>query len=246
MSTSTVAALLLAALLLPASEGASGPGPAVAASGQATAAPGPTTAAPAPATAPNPATVASGPSAAELTRKVQAFYEKTRDLEATFTQTYLYGGLGRKLTSSGTLKVKKPGLMRWDYQSPVVKVVAVTGKRLVQYEPEEQQAYVDEAFDATALTAAVAFLLGKGDLARDFSASLGEGGALVLRPKLSDPRVARVTFTVGPDGEVLATAVVDGAGNENRLAFSGMKRNAGLADAAFEVALPKGTRRVGK
>ena len=239
MSISTVAALLLSALLLPASEGASG---------QATAAPGQATAAPGSAAAPNPSTaaVASGPSAAELTRKVQAFYEKTRDLEATFTQTYLYGGLGRKLTSSGTLKVKKPGLMRWDYQSPAVKVVAVTGKRLVQYEPEEQQAYVDEAFDATALTAAVAFLLGKGDLARDFSASLGEGGVLVLRPKLSDPRVARVTFTVGPDGEVLATAVVDGAGNENRLAFSGMKRNAGLADAAFEVALPKGTRRVGK
>jgi outer membrane lipoprotein carrier protein len=221
MPISTLAALILAALLVPASEGAAVPGPA-------------------------PAAPAPGPSAAELTRKVQAFYEKTRDLEAAFTQTYLYGGLGRKLTSSGTLRIKKPGLMRWDYQSPAVKVVAVTGKRLVQYEPDEQQAYVDEAFDATALTAAVAFLLGKGDLARDFSAALGEGGALVLRPKLADPRVARITFTVGPDGEVLATAVVDGAGNENRLAFSAIKRNAGLADAAFEVALPKGTRRVGK
>jgi outer membrane lipoprotein carrier protein len=221
MPNSTLAALLLAALLAPASEGAPGPGPA-------------------------PAVAANGPSAAELTRKVQTFYEKTRDLEASFTQTYLYGGLGRKLTSSGTLKIKKPGLMRWDYQSPAVKVVAVTGKRLVQYEPEEQQAYVDEAFDATALTAAVAFLLGKGDLARDFIASLGEGGALVLRPKTADPRVARISFTVGPEGEVLATAVVDGAGNENRLAFSGIKRNAGLPDAAFEVALPKGTRRVGK
>ena len=130
-----------------------------------------------------PAAAAPGPTAVELTRKVQAFYEKTRDLEAAFTQTYVYGGLGRKLTSTGTLKIKKPGLMRWDYQSPSPKVVAVTGKRLVQYEPEEQQACVDEQFDATALTAAVAFLLGKGDLARDFTPSLGEGGALVLRPK---------------------------------------------------------------
>jgi outer membrane lipoprotein carrier protein len=92
----------------------------------------------------------------------------------------------------------------------------------------------------------VAFLLGTGDLARDFDASPGEGGALVLRPKVADPRVARVVFTVGPEGEVLATSVFDGAGNENRLAFTAMRRNRGLADAAFEVKLPEGTRRVGR
>lgn len=221
MPTSIIAAALLAALVLPASEGVSAPGAATAAA-------------------------APGSTAEELTRKVQVFYEKTSDLEAAFTQTYVYGGLGRKLTSTGTVKIKKPGLMRWDYRSPSPKVVAVTGKRLVQYEPEEQQAWVDEQFDATALTAAVAFLLGKGDLARDFTPSLGEGGALVLRPKQADPRVARITFTVGPDGEVLGTSVVDGAGNENRLTFSAIKRNGGLRDAAFEVKLPAGTRKVGK
>jgi outer membrane lipoprotein carrier protein len=221
MPNPLIAAALLAALVLPASEGGTAPGA-------------------------TPSTAAPGPTAVELTRRVQAFYEKTRDLEAAFTQTYVYGGLGRKLTSTGTLKIKKPGLMRWDYQSPSPKVVAVTGKRLVQYEPEEQQAWVDEQFDATALTAAVAFLLGKGDLARDFTPSLGEGGTLVLRPKQPDPRVARITFTVGADGEVLGTSVLDGAGNENRLAFSAIKRNGGLPDAAFEVKLPAGTRRVGK
>jgi outer membrane lipoprotein carrier protein len=186
------------------------------------------------------------PSAAALTRQVQAFYERTRDLEADFTQTWVYAGPGRKLTSTGTLKVKKPGLMRWDYLTPSPKVVAVTGKKLVQYEPEERQAFVDEAFDATAMTSAVGFLLGTGDLVRDFDASLGEGGRLVLRPKTADPRVARITFTVGKEGEVLATSVLDGSGNENRLTFSAIRRNGGLTDAAFEVKLPAGTRRVGR
>ena len=192
------------------------------------------------------APAATAPTAIELTRKVQAFYEKTRDLEAAFTQTWTYAGAGRKLTSTGTLKVKKPGLMRWDYRTPSPKVVAVTGRKLVQYEPEEQQAYVDEQFDATAMTSALTFLLGRGDLAREFTPSLGEGGALVLLPRVADPRLARVTFTVGPDGEVLATSVLDGSGNENRLVFSAIRRNTGLSDAAFEVKLPKGTRRVGK
>lgn len=221
MSIPALAAALLTAVTAPASEGVS-------------------------ATAPAPSAAAPAPQGAELTRKVQAFYEKTRDLQAGFTQTWTYAGVGRKLTSTGTLMVKKPGLIRWDYLTPAPKVVAVTGRKLVQYEPEEQQAYVDEQFDATAMTAAVAFLLGKGDLARDFHASLGEGGTLVLRPKVADPRVARITFTVGPDGEVLATAVVDGSGNENRLVFSAIKRNAGIADGAFEVKLPAGTRRVGR
>ena len=62
------------------------------------------------------------------------------------------------------------------------QMIAVTGKRLVQYEPEERQAYLDEQFDATAMSAAVTFLLGTGDLARDFHLSLGEAGALVLVP----------------------------------------------------------------
>jgi outer membrane lipoprotein carrier protein len=195
---------------------------------------------------PSEGAAAPAPSAAELTRRVQAFYEKTRDLEAAFTQTWVYAGAGRTLTSTGTLKVKKPGLIRWDYLTPSPKVVAVTGRKLVQYEPEEQQAYVDEQFDAAGMTAAVGFLIGQGDLARDFSATLGEGGTLVLRPRVADPRVARLTFTVGPDGEVLATSVVDGSGNENRLAFSSIRRNGGIADAAFTVKLPAGTRRVGK
>lgn len=187
---------------------------------------------------------APDPAALALAQKVQGLYEKTRDLQSRFTQTYVYAGLGRRLVSTGVLKVKKPGLMRWDYATPSRKTVAVTGKKLVQYEPEDGQAYVDEAFDATAMSAAVTFLLGKGDLAKEFDPTLGEGGSLVLTPRVDDPRVLRIVMTVGPDGEVLGTTVFDGAGNENRLAFTDIRRNAGLADADFAVALPKDVRRL--
>lgn len=191
-----------------------------------------------------PAAAPQQASAAELVRRVQAAYERTRDLSARFTQTYTYAGLGRRAVSSGTVIVKRPGRMRWDYATPTPKTIAVTGQRLVQYEPEERQAYVDERFDATAMSAAVTFLLGSGDLAREFVPSLDAAGALVLTPRVADPRVARITLTTTPEGEVTSTAVVDGAGNENRLVFEGIKRNAGLADAAFEVALPRDVRRV--
>jgi outer membrane lipoprotein carrier protein len=182
--------------------------------------------------------------AAELARKVQAFYESTRDLEARFQQTYTYSGFGRRQVSSGTLKVKKPGMMRWDYEQPARKTVAVKGSRLVQYEPEENQAYVDERFDASALSAAVTFLLGKGDLAREFTLSGGEGGTLVLRPREADPRVESITLSVGPAGEVTATRVEDGAGNVNEVKLTNVRRNAGIPDAAFDVKLPKDVHRI--
>ncbi len=188
-----------------------------------------------------------GPTPAEASRvaaRVQAFYERTRDLEAHFTQTYTYSGFGRRQVSSGTLRVKKPGRMRWDYEKPAPKTITVSGSRLVQFEPEENQAYVDEHFDASAMSAAVAFLLGKGELTREFDVALDGSGSLLLRPKEADPRVDTIALTVREDGEVEATRVVDGSGNVNEVRFSKVRRNVGLADSAFDVKLPKDVQRL--
>jgi len=135
-------------------------------------------------------------------------------------------------------------MMRWDYASPTPKTIAVKGARLVQWEPEENQAFVDEHFDASAMSAAVTFLLGKGDLAREFDLSVSPGGSLVLKPKEPDPRVDAIELVVAADGSVQATRVVDGSGNVNEVRFEDVKRNAGLPDSAFDVKLPKDVRRV--
>lgn len=192
------------------------------------------------------ATAAPPPSgdAAALAAKVQATYDRSLDLEARFAQTYTYAGFGRRQVSSGRVLVKKPGMMRWDYDAPARKTIAVKGSRLVQYEPAENQAYVDERFDASAMTAAVTFLLGKGDLGRDFHLARDEAGNLVLTPKEPDPRVASIVLEVAPDGAVRATRVRDGSGNLNEIRFEDVRRNVGLADSAFEVKLPKDVRRV--
>jgi outer membrane lipoprotein carrier protein len=190
--------------------------------------------------------LSAAPDPAALAQRVQGFYERTRDLEARFTQTYTYASLGRSQVSKGRLRVKKPGMMRWDYESPAQKTVAVKGKRLVQYEPEENQAFVDEKFDASAMSAAITFLVGTGDLAKEFDFALDGAGALVLRPKEPDPRVSTIVLTVGASGEVTETRVRDGSGNENRVAFEKIETNRGLKDSDFEVKLPKDVRRVGQ
>jgi outer membrane lipoprotein carrier protein len=182
--------------------------------------------------------------ARDLARAVQAFYERTQDFEAGFVQTYSYAAAARSQVSRGTLKVKKPGRMRWDYQAPERKTVAVVGSRLVQWEPEANQVYVDERFDATAMSAAVTFLLGRGNLEGEFHVSSGGPGQLVLRPRKPDPRVESVTLTVGPEGQVTATRVEDAQGNVNLIELRDIRRNVRLRNADFEVRVPQGAHRL--
>ena len=186
----------------------------------------------------------SAPDAGALAREVQARYERTADLQARFVQTYTYAAFGRRQVSKGILKVKEPGKMRWDYLEPSRKSVAVVGSRLVQWEPDARQAYVDDHFDAGAMSAAVTFLLGKGNLAKEFDLSVDAAGWLVGRPRRPDPRVAAVRFEVGPGGEVIATEVVDAQGNTNEIRLSDVKRNAGLPDADFVIDIPAGAHRL--
>mgnify|MGYP005819795375 CR=1 FL=1 len=181
----------------------------------------------------------AGRDAASLAREVQAYYDRTKELEARFVQTYTYAAFGRTQTSRGVLRVRKPGKLRWDYSAPAEKTVLVNGSRLVQWEPEVNQAYVDEHFDASALSAAVTFLVGEGRLDREFALSTDAEGRLVLTPRQPDARVREVVLTVGEGGVVTATRVVDGSGNVNALEFQGVKRNPGLAEAVFTLSLPK-------
>ncbi len=190
---------------------------------------------------------AQRPAAADaqtLVRKVQAFYEKTHDLTAKFRQTYTYAGFGRRQVSSGVLLVKKPGMMRWDYQKPTPKTVVVKGTRLVQYEPDANQAYVDDHFDSSGMSAALTFLLGKGDLEKEFEVSSGEGGALLLRPRVADPRVDEIILAADGQGQIVSTRVLDGAGNVNEIQLEDVRRNTGIADSAFDLKLPEGVVRM--
>ncbi len=184
------------------------------------------------------------PPAVALAQKVQSFYERTRDLEARFVQDYTYAAVGRKQTSRGTLRVKKPGKLRWDYVEPAKKSIVVTGSRLVQSEPEANQAYVDDKFDASAMSAAVTFLLGTGKLEKEFRLALDGPSRLVLTPRRPDARVERVVLTVGAGGEVTGTEVTDGSGNVNAIRFSDVQRNGGIPDGAFQLELPADVHRV--
>ncbi|MHB1847094.1 MAG: LolA family protein [Deltaproteobacteria bacterium] len=178
---------------------------------------------------------------------MQALYERAKDLSAHFEQHYESPALHKKLESSGTLRWKRPGMLRFEYEAPEKKTFVVAGERFTSYVPDAAQA-MEGSFHASELSASVAFLFGKGRLEREFRLSapdrkdLAPGVQLELTPKKPDPRLSRVYFVLDPKSfAVRESLVVDGAGDENRFDFTDIQTNTGLSAAAFELKLPPGT-----
>src|ERR1035438_9400312 len=62
-----------------------------------------------------------------LVRTVDDHYNHMRTLRARYTEHYT--GMGLDRTESGTLLLRKPGLMRWSYDLPPGKVFVLDGHR---------------------------------------------------------------------------------------------------------------------
>ena len=88
------------------------------------------------------ALAAAGPTgdpAGDLARRVESRHRSLTGLTAHFVQTYRSGVLGRTVVERGTLKIKPPGRMRWDYRDPEEKTFVSDGKTFYFYVPADRQ-----------------------------------------------------------------------------------------------------------
>jgi len=182
-----------------------------------------------------------------IARRVQAFYAQTRDFSASFRQHYTYVALGRTEDSEGVVRVKKPGLVRWDYAAPEKRTLYLQGKTLWIWRPDDQEAQVKRNFGGDQLSSAFTFLWGKGDLLKEFApravavpAGLPKGDGLELTPLKPTPGVQKLLFVVGKDGQVLASVVTNSQSDVNQIVFSEAKIDQNLPDSLFQFAPPQG------
>jgi len=201
----------------------------------------------APSQAPKPAAPAE--SAAALAARLQTRYDAIKDFTADFTQTYEGGVLRRKTTESGTLLIKKPGRMRWEYKTPEEKLFVSDGRKVYAWVPADRQVTVSALPSGDAPATPILFLLGRGQLVRDFTPSLPgavagappDSIALALVPKTPVPEYDRLTLVV--DRATLGLRMLiarDGQGGTSTFVFTKLRENVGLADAKFAFTIPKG------
>jgi outer membrane lipoprotein carrier protein len=201
----------------------------------------------------------SEPDARAVAAAVQTFYDQTKDVSASFFQTFVNKLYKRTDRSKGQVVFKKPGMMRWEYAEPNGKMIVSNGKKLLVYEPGEEgekgQVLAQEIGEAQ-LPQALAFLMGTGKLADSFTFRLLDakregyagGDVLELRPIKPTPHYDRILFYVerapALRGLVRRLLIIDGAGNRNRFDFSTLKFNTGVPAKHFDWQPPKDARRV--
>lgn len=188
------------------------------------------------------------PAGDELARAIQSHYQQVRDFTATFEQAYVGGALKRRSVEKGTVAIRKPGRMRWDYESPEKKLFIADGTRMYFYVPADKQVRVSAMPEAGRVPTPILFLAGRGDLLRDFTveevqapASAAGTRALRLRPVRQEQEYETLTLVV--DAASLAwrqLIVVDGQGGTSTFTFTNLRENVGVADSRFVFSMPKG------
>ena len=158
-----------------------------------------------------------------LAGKVDQRYNHMRTLEAQFTETYTGAGMSR--TESGTLLMKKPGRMRWDYDQPRPKLFLTDGNTAWFYVPGERQARRTPVKQLEDLRSPLRYLLGKAKLEKELDglSLVADAKALnpsdvVLRgvPKGMRERVAQTLLEITPEGLISRIVVeeLDGSVTE--------------------------------
>ena len=152
-------------------------------------------------------------------------------------------------TESGTLWLKKPGKMRWQYRSPREKLFLSDGKDAWFYIPGERQVRRTAVKKLDDLRSPLAFLLGKTKLEKELQAlSLASDvaplmpGDVVLRgvPKSLADQVSQVLLEITPEQWISRIIIeqVDGSVTEYR--FTNQRENVAVPDQQFQFSVPDG------
>ena len=194
---------------------------------------------------------AAAPDVHAIASAVDAHYNHLKTLQAEFTE--IYRGSGAERTESGTLWLKKPGKMRWEYRSPTEKLFVSNGKDAWFYVPADRQARRTSAKKLEDIRSPLAFLLGKTKLEKELrglsaapDVTPTQAGDTMLRgvPQALADRVSEILLEITPDHQIVRIIIqeVDGSSTEYR--FSDQKEDVAVGDTKFEFKPPVGTETV--
>jgi outer membrane lipoprotein carrier protein len=196
-----------------------------------------------------PVLIAPDTTGPELAQALQKKYDTIRDFSADFVHAYEGGVLRKRITERGRLLVKKPGKMRWDYTAPEQKQFVSDGVKMYSYIPQDKQVIVSTIPPEDEATTPTLFLAGKGNLVRDFTASMTDAPkgmppgtrALKLVPKVRQKDYDWLVLVVDPNTlDFRGLVTVDAQGGISTFSFANLKVNVGLADKEFAFKVPRG------
>jgi outer membrane lipoprotein carrier protein len=178
-----------------------------------------------------------------LLDRLQQHYLATESFSARFDEVITRAG-ALPLRRSGVIYYQKPGKLRWEFEGSQPETIVSDGKTIYDYDPALNQVVETPLADAVRGEAAAAFLVGAGNVKRDFNAqptTAPDSGAiahLALTPKKGGERIE-----VGIEREtynIVTLSLGDAMGNRTNLSFSDIELNQPLHASQFKFTPPDG------
>jgi len=178
-----------------------------------------------------------------LLKAVQDRYNRAQTVQVLFQQTYRLPGRALK-TESGELSLRKPGRMRWQYESPQGKLFISDGKQMFLFTPASNRVQRMKVRESDDLRVPLGFLLGRLDFWRDFqrfvSRPEGPDVRLTAVPKSEQAPYTDVEFVVTPSHQIRYLRIIGQDRSVMEFQFSGEKLNPRLAEDLFRFTPPAG------
>jgi len=182
-----------------------------------------------------------------LLKGVEARYNKAKTLQVVFHEDYTPQGRPRR-SESGTLMLRKPGRMRWDYDQPKGKLFVADGKFLWLYTPAENRAEKMKLQESDDMRAPLAFLLGKLNFQKEFrnlqAKPEGAGTRITAEPKTDNLPYSAVEFVVSPDRQIREVKVTGFDHSILEFRFDKERVDPSLDNKLFQFQVPKGAELV--
>jgi outer membrane lipoprotein carrier protein len=184
------------------------------------------------------------PSALDLAKRIDEHYNRLHSLKAGFSESY--EGLGMTRSEFGTMLLRKPGKMRWEYQSTHGKVFVLDGKYAWFYAPGETQVQRIPASKLDDLRSPLRFLLGHTKIESELEGLKLVGdktsGTFTITgiPKGQQQRIAHLALTVTADGIIRGIEIDELDGAKTHFEFTAEEPNPAIPDAIFHFTPPAG------
>src|ERR1051326_7483543 len=187
--------------------------------------------------------LATDDSLTRILKGVQDRYNSAKTLQVSFNETYTVQGRPRQ-SESGTLTLRKPGRMRWDYTTPAGKLFVSDGKNVWLYTPDSKRVEKMKLKESEDMRAPLAFLLGKLDFQKEFRdfqiKPEGSGYLITAKAKSDKLPYEDIRMTAAPDFTITNLVITGQDQSVLVFGFSGEKLNPDINDSTFKFVMPPG------
>ena len=174
--------------------------------------------------------------------RLQRHYRDTKSFSAKFNEKIAAVGAPKR-ERQGTVSFRKPGRMRWEFGDPEKQTIVSDGETVYSYDPDLNQVIETPLKQALTSSSATSFLLGIGNINRDFKAAFVTPQTTGQIDLILDAKAGGYKIEIGLDPKtynLITLTLIDQLGNTTKIDFSDIHDNVELPDSTFAFKAPAG------